>query len=369
MKVFLDIEWIENGENSLTQLSAVRVDEDGERTNQLDILVRPHESAFAEPWHVAFGHYPAETFLSGVSERECMQQFRAWLYADDQIWIWVRSNKKRLIKAWEMHCAPEVLPEVRLMAKRARRAVFGDENEVGTPFELLRLLRIDPPRVEHRSCDDVEALRLLMNTLHLADKPAKAESQQNFTEQAVVPLALRRERNREMISRTQYSFLFLKNAEVFHRRGCSVCLNARETGDILGSVYYKTAAHMRRPCKICKPKPEVDEECSGVGGRKAPAESAYIKMLTGETVWRKRSKILGWCHCWRHPGAVDRELFKKHRCSEKECRHFQRNEECQYWVQMETLREKKEKKKRRAAIRYFMFRITDLVMHTSILRL
>ena len=66
--------------------------------------------------------------------------------------------------------------------------------------------------------------------------------------------AARRQRNQNIIDRTEYSFLYSPDSKVFHRRECKVMLNAK---NIKGSVHYHTCAGTgRTPCKICNPSPE-----------------------------------------------------------------------------------------------------------------
>lgn len=55
MIVLLDLEWIDDGEKHLTQLSALRVDDEWEPIDRLDILVNPGAAFCANDKHIAFG--------------------------------------------------------------------------------------------------------------------------------------------------------------------------------------------------------------------------------------------------------------------------------------------------------------------------
>ena len=57
MVVLLDLEWIEDHGNNLTQLSAVRTDERWREVSRLDRLVRASSDCLRFRRHMAFGGY------------------------------------------------------------------------------------------------------------------------------------------------------------------------------------------------------------------------------------------------------------------------------------------------------------------------
>lgn len=63
----------------------------------------------------------------------------------------------------------------------------------------------------------------------------------------------RRKRNQDIIARSQYNFVFAKDAQIFHRRDCGCILTANH---IMGTFFYDACTKTgRRPCKLCKPVP------------------------------------------------------------------------------------------------------------------
>ena len=49
-----------------------------------------------------------------------------------------------------------------------------------------------------------------------------------------------------------------------------------------------------------------------------------IKDINGNMI----SNAIGFCHCDRHPGALNRTLAYKHKCIAKKCKHLEKyNEE------------------------------------------
>lgn len=63
------------------------------------------------------------------------------------------------------------------------------------------------------------------------------------------------ERNKSIIDRERYQYIFAPKSNVFHRKECTTILGAR---NFTGSYYYQTCLLSgRRPCKLCNP---VDSE-------------------------------------------------------------------------------------------------------------
>jgi len=160
-----------------------------------------------------------------------------------------------------------------------------------------------------------------------------------------------RDVNRQMIEKTGYNFVYLRTSPVFHRRDCKVCLAARSEADILGSIYYETAAKERRPCRLCHPVPLVSrEEYERQKQREAQRNISSkkvvdVKLITGETVTIKPNRVCGWCHYRLHRGALTRALLKEHECLGKNCRHLERNAKCPYWGELEKKKQAKSEKK------------------------
>ena len=98
MFVLLDMEWIEgrDGQRSLTQLYAARVDEKWNTIRVFDALVCPRNPGTA-PWeHLAFNGYAPAEFCASDSEKSCVQRFFRWLQPDDVICCWHVETKNTL---------------------------------------------------------------------------------------------------------------------------------------------------------------------------------------------------------------------------------------------------------------------------------
>lgn len=205
--------------------------------------------------------------------------------------------------------------------------------------------------------------------------------------------------NAQMIERTQYNYIYLKDSTVFHKRNCKLCLNAKTKERILGSIYYETAAKNHRPCKVCNPRPglsvppkafekkpnttstsfkdsldhNTDEpplsfedllQASFANEEEASDKSFYTrqqrervrtrvvinaKLVNGTVVRINKDKIVGWCRYDMHPGALTKTLLGEHDCLRKQCRLLVHNNENPFWdalVKKEIAKAKKKEAKR-----------------------
>ena len=166
-------------------------------------------------------------------------------------------------------------------------------------------------------------------------------------------LRARREAIQDVIDRTEYNYLFLNGSSIFHRRGCKACLNAKSAGDILGSIYYATAARQRRPCKLCKPTPDMESDGREEDIAEKPKlslaeqrnEVIKVRLLTDEVIPIKRKNIVGWCTHKLHKGAINKALLEEHQCLEKNCGFLIKNELGTYWLAQEQAAAEKKRRK------------------------
>ena len=359
MIVLLDLEWIEGDGNELTQLSAVRTDEHWAELDRLDLLVRPNAACFQNPGHMAFGGYPVARFQSGITAEDCVARFARWLREDDVVLVWAESNLLFLAELWARYLgAPP--PRVIAAAKRTRECAKKQHYGVQKLYSLLLRMGERPPQPEHRSSNDLLVMRKVFEKLGMTfedfEQAAASEPpQQPKQPPQPKPKMTQRERNQKLIDKSLYNFLYLKGSEVFHRRSCKVCLRAKSHEEILGSVYYETAAKGRRPCKLCKPVPlqvevELPDKDRRPGGAK-PYEHAKeltrVRLLTGESISIRRGRVLGWCHHALHPGAVNRSLLEQHDCLGKKCAYFERNARSPYWAARAAEKKAREARKER----------------------
>lgn len=344
MIVLLDLEWIEKDGNHLTQLSALRSDDGWGVQERLDILVRVPPVCCADPAHVAFGGYAAELFQNAGSEEDAVLRLSEWLLDEDRVWVWAESNARVLKELWEKHKILRPVPKIQVAARKTRAIAARKGYTASSPHRILAQMRMEPPYPEHRASNDVEAMRRLFAELGV--------SAENFPKKepaacAAVPRERpsRRERNADIVSRVEYNYIYAEGGSVFHRRECRHCLGAKT---IHGSVYYETAAEGRRPCKICKPIPNLGltQTRVQIPPNKPRSDAAVeTKLLGGRTELLRPTTVVGWCKYNQHPGALTARILKEHRCLEKQCWHFQKNEEALYWKLREEEARKKEQKK------------------------
>ncbi len=356
MIVLLDLEWIEKDERWLTQLSAIRTDENWNPVSRLDIFVKPDDACFNDPQHVAFGGKSPELYRNAVSEKDAILDFSEWLEYGDTVWVWAKSNKTYFCDLWNMYM-DYVRPVVKETANKVRAVALRNGITLQSPYALLAGCGDTPPFPEHLAQNDTEVMRRLYQCLGITPQLMK-EAPAPLMNKPEEHKPTQREKNQKLIDHTQYNYLFLKDSRVFHRRECKICLNAKSESGILGSVYYRTASSSgRRPCKICKPVPNLftapisDAELSRTERVKAGQlyhlnrEIIKVKMLTGEVIDIRRGKIVGWCHHNLHRGAVNKEILKKHDCLGKNCPYLHKNAQSPYWKTLEIEKKKKEQRK------------------------
>ncbi len=342
MIVLLDLEWIEKNEKHLTQLSAVRTDEKWNVVGSLDEIARPTTACLRERDHMAFGGYDTLLFANAFPEEECISDLAEWIQPEDVIMVWAKSNKRYLTELWAKHLDTEI-PRIVSAADKARNISMRNALPANDPYVMLSRYGDIPPQPQHRASNDTEVMRRLFSNLGLT----LAHFEEGKTSQKIPE----RDRIQQVIEKSQYNYIYLKNSDVFHRRTCKACLSARSHTEIIGSVHYETAAKERRPCKLCHPEPiEVHppiKPCELLTARRSTVSNEIIsaKMLTGEVIPIKRKNILGWCHNKIHEGAVNRSLLEKHDCLGKNCPFLERNEQSSFWKNYQAEQEEKAQRK------------------------
>ena len=179
MIVLLDIEWIEKNEINLTQLSALRVNDNWDVIGSLDLIAKPSMACLREQDHVAFGGYSTQLFANSFAAEECMADFVEWLEPEDIIIVWAKSNIRALTVLLKEQ-AYKVTHRIISAAKSARKTAASNGNAFESPYTMLLRFEVKPPMPEHRSSNDVEVLRLLLSKLEYS--PADIEKPRVQTE-------------------------------------------------------------------------------------------------------------------------------------------------------------------------------------------
>ena len=352
MIVLLDLEWIEKDRKHLTQLSAIRTYEDWNVSSNLELYAKPCPACLREQKHIAYGGLSIDLYKNGSTEEDCIHLFKKWLIPDDIIWVWAKSNQQYLIDLWHRYLASEIPPRIYSMTNEIRKRTSQTTRDVASPYTMLKKLNITPPSPEHLALNDIEAMRLLFDNIGIS-----MTQLETVPPKVPPPKLTQKERNQRTINKSQYNYVYLKQSEVFHRRECKLCLNAKSEGNILGSIYYETAAKGRRPCKACNPVPLLftapitDKDLSYIERKRTGAlsklnnEVIRARMLDGSVTNIKRGKIIGWCHHYLHEGAITKTILSEHDCLNKNCPYLERNCQSPFWAELELKKESKEKRK------------------------
>lgn len=300
MYVLADLEWVEDRSNriSLTQIAMVRVDENWKAEESIYRRIRPLDPSFHQWEHVAFTGGTREDFLSAPNRGTAFSEIFNWLWPDDIICWWFEESK-----AWLQKLAPFITNKQIALADLISN-YLGDDVR-GNPYRVGKKLFLDRPAEKHDSRNDIEMMRRVLEHIHFPQPipkeiPPRAPNDQigaqamayhahidtnrihkkgcpqipstghlkGYNEltkpvsKGYIPCdcvkaefrAARRQRNQNIIDRTEYCFLYSPDSDVFHRRDCKIMLNAK---DIKGSVHYHTCAGTgRNPCRVCNPRKE-----------------------------------------------------------------------------------------------------------------
>jgi len=339
MFVVLDMEWVEDptGYRSLTQLYAARVDESWNTVRSFDALVRPQRPETA-PWeHVAFNGYAPEEFCAAGAEGECVERFFRWLQPGDTLCCWQFETKNTLETLFRRSFSGPFSATVLCMNKKVRAIAERRGIRCFPLYQIAEAAGLTVPAPEHRSSCDVSVMLALFQTLELPQEPPQTQTPK--------PPLSRQERNEKIIAASSYTYLFSPASTVFHCRTCKQLLHVK---NLLGTVYYETAAKKRRPCKLCHPELQVhlDRPAKARSEQRAaeaapPQEPVKTRLLGNQYAFLPPARIVGCCHNLLHPGKMTKQLLKQHNCLGKDCRYFEKYENAEYWKECRRQEERK----------------------------
>lgn len=348
MYVLVDVEWFQETptEKYITQFAASRVTETWDATAQFSCLVCPPHAWKCDWEHMAYSGYSPEVFMAGVSEAECMERFSDFLQEDDILCVWSKDTKKIIQEKYELYKKSPLPISCKCVSGKVYEAAKRRSIIVFEMYAVAVMLGIETPVPKHCSVNDLAVLTSLLSTLEIEQK--KQKPVQVHTAKKAVNI---RERNADILARVQYNFVFTPDSAVFHKPTCKLMLRAN---DIKGSIYYKTAAKNRRPCKLCHPSPDDDIT---IPQGKAPQSQppvirkpvqktvVFTRLLGNQKVQITKGKLVGCCHNIIHPGKLTVKIMEEHDCIGKQCRFFEKYEDSTYWAAQEQKRRDKEKKK------------------------
>lgn len=311
MFVLADMEWMTNndGHHSPTQLAAIKVDNYWNPVDTFESFIRPRDIKFHDWKHVAYTGGKATDFLHAKNAHNVLDAFEKWLEDDDILLWWYDESTMLFKKIISIILKQEEKHKAITINQYVYEFLSGQANSRGNVYRIAEGQGIDiNSELKHNAFNDVGVMQKLMqhmgfpqedllkplvkkekpintypqflhlplqydpltNTIHkkdcefLASGDIKTQGYENWK----TPLRKRyhpcdcckeeyraalRERNLDILERTQYTYFYSPNSKVFHKCTCGMMLTVK---DIMGARKYDTAIKTgRTPCKLCKPSP------------------------------------------------------------------------------------------------------------------
>lgn len=314
------------------QLAAVKVDEQWNTASNFNSLIRPHDSRFHDWQHVAYTGYVFSEFLNADSAYSVLKAFRMWLDDDDVILWWYNESErlykrlvKQILKADDNHCTVSINEHVysflagqeyargNAYSIAGARGIFTKSelmhcsaNDVRVMQELLCKIEYPQPKlllpvekkkeirmlksaryqydsitnlIHSRNCETIMGFSTvgfenLKAPIRKGYKPCDC-CKEEYRDQL-------KQRNKDIISRCQYSYLYIPGSEIFHKRDCGMLL--RSKNGILGAVKYDTVLKTgRTPCRICNPSADDEVKPTSVKQKKEKQEQKNEHTVNKET--------------------------------------------------------------------------------------
>ena len=331
MYVIADIEWVTTakGEISPVQLAAARVDGNWKQVNSFYSFIKPIDNAIDERTSVAFNGGSPEDFQNADSASEVFSDFLIWLGNDTLLW-WLNQSNEVFQKLAADCSETGSLPEAISISARIYDFLKGQRNSCGSAYHIAAKRGIKVRSyLKHCSKNDVRVMRELLQTLkypqsellkpcprpnpkrvvqtllYVYDKSTNtihSRCCKNISDGDTInypnfTTALRkgykackcckrefqtalRERNRDILSRISFKYVFAPKSLVFHTPNCRAILSARE---IRGTGDYNTAAATgRNPCRLCNPAPFVKPSPTPAEPKKA--KSKFSKKSNSKSI-------------------------------------------------------------------------------------
>lgn len=307
MYVIADIEWITNsdGHQSPTQFAAVRVDENWNAVAEFDAFIKPRDSEFHDWKHVAYTGGSATDFLCAKNAYIVLSDFQKWLNDDDVILWWYDMSDKLFKKLVSIILKIKEPHNSIIICDYVYEFISGEPSSDGNPYNIAQARGIvTDSHLKNNSKNDIRVLRELMekikypqsnllnplanprinwkktkpqpelkyqrdpltNTIHISGCPLIDEVETVGCASIMASIrkgntpcdccledyqSALRERNLDIIERSQYNYIYSPESSEFHKPTCETMLLSKS---ILGTGKYRTAVHTgRTPCKLCKP--------------------------------------------------------------------------------------------------------------------
>jgi len=308
--ILIDLEWVENdkGYPYPTQISAVRVDNIWSETESFfEFIVPKNKSYYLWKKKAFIGGTPGD-FLKAKDAKTVFVLWSEWLKPDDILVLWNNAAVTSLQKFYKKfvnttlrkQCIPanpyickhlqidlsvsstpyylamswgvKINSRLHHYAKHETELFQELLKEIDFPHELFFDTTIsldeETPRepiyptrpyqhdvengmIHLKQCPKIANVTYTIGHKKLRDTVKKGVKLCECCREAYK--AELRQVNADIISRTQFTFVYTPTSNIYHKRNCRLILNAKE---ILGSRTFKPIEESKRvPCKICKPSP------------------------------------------------------------------------------------------------------------------
>ena len=310
MFVLADMEWMTDthGHYSPTQVAAVKVDENWNEVDSFSSFIRPRDTAFHEWEHVAYTGGTATDFLHARKGFNVFNRFHEWLSEDDIILWWYLESECLYKKLIQLIAKINDNHKMVSINRYVAEYLAGQLNSRGNVYKVAegQGIIVDED-LKHNSANDVKVMRELMSAIQYPQelllnplkKPEFTSEQHSQGEDlpyqydeatnkihikgckylenskltkgySLLKTAFRkgfvpcecckeeykrefRERNIDIIDRTQYTYVYSPDSEVYHKYTCGLILSAKT---IMGTRTYDTILKTgKKPCKVCNPTP------------------------------------------------------------------------------------------------------------------
>lgn len=319
MYVLMDLEWFESETGTLcpTQIAALRINSQWKTASTFYERMCPPEGV-SVPWdHVSFANEPHENYLYAPSAHTIFEELSHWLRPDDVL-CWWKEYPPRVFDVLAKHFLGRAFPQARrilhpyfifyakagfhtdgnmyLLAKERDLTLYLPEHCALHDVKVMRQLMQNlnqsvsilsaPPKFKASAASSLNRLGSQFpywydpdaNTVHMLAECATAHNPHRVGVKKISVCLLNQYKpcpiccgenwrkavyayNRDNMDRRNCSYFFLKGAAVFHRGNCSKILYAGRPFEAAG--HYNTCLRKGyRPCKICKPIPDLSPAAS-----------------------------------------------------------------------------------------------------------
>ncbi len=355
MLVIVDAEWVSDstGNNWLTQLYAERVGPDWQAVDTFSSIIRPPSLKSYSMDLLAFSGHELLEYVQGEQELVAVEKFAAWLKPNDELCFWHQTSLELIRVKWLIYRMSRMKHKTGTLQRFIQSRLDLDASVPGNPYTIAEMLDIPTPSPAHCSANDVSVIKWLCA---FYDVPQDLNWNVPAPKRQKADTATRKDRNADIVRRMRCNYFYAPYGRVFHTKDCSVISNVK---NLQGCVYYDTALKCRRPCLLCKPTPELQRPEAPAKKRPSqeptpPARMVDVKLVSGERLTIKETRLVGCCHCALHPGKITKGILAQHDCLAKQCRYFEKYADSPYWIAWEAKRKerqeaKQEKKTQRAA--------------------